>query len=158
MNELRVGILWCCLSTFFVLAMGCGGQQMVSPPMDELERMFSESMTDVALVGQFTIFGREDSARRPERYEIESIEKVGDNEWQFNARVQYGKVDVTLPIRVPVFWAGDTPVVSMTDFSIPTLGTFTARVFFYREKYMGTWQHGQSGGYMFGTIEKMVGQ
>ena len=158
MNELRTDILWVCLSACFVLAMGCGGQKVVSPPMDELERIFSESMTDVALVGQFTIFGREDSARRPERYEIKSIEKVGDNEWQFNARVQYGKVDVTLPIRVPVFWAGDTPVVSMTDFSIPTLGTFTARVFFYGEKYMGTWQHGQSGGYMFGTIEKMVGQ
>ena len=56
MNELRTDILWVCLSACFVFAMGCGGQKVVSPPMDEMERMFSESMTDLALVGQFTVF------------------------------------------------------------------------------------------------------
>ncbi len=135
------------------VVIGCGAEP-ISPPLDELERRFTESMTGVALVGQFTVVGRDDPSGRPERYEIESVEKVGDDEWQFNTRLQYAKVDVTLPIRVPVLWAGDTPMVSITDFSIPTLGTFTARVFFYGDRYAGTWQHEDSGGHMFGLIEK----
>jgi hypothetical protein len=41
------------------------------------------------------------------------------------------------------------------DFAIPTLGTFTARVFFYGNRYAGTWQHDKVGGHMFGRIEKL---
>jgi hypothetical protein len=51
-------------------------------------------------------------------------------------------------------FAGDTPMISMTDLAIPTLGTFTARVFFHSDRYSGTWQHGEYGGHMFGKIEK----
>ena len=36
---------------------------------------------------------------------------------------------------------------------VPTLGTFTARVLFYGDRYVGTWQHGKVGGHMFGKIE-----
>ena len=36
---------------------------------------------------------------------------------------------------------------------IPGLdGTFTARVMFYAERYAGSWQHGEYGGLMYGTI------
>jgi len=58
-----------------------------------------------------------------------------------------------VPIVVTMPWAGDTPIITMTDVSIPTLGTFTARVFFYGDRYAGTWQHGAVGGHMFGRIE-----
>jgi hypothetical protein len=34
------------------------------------------------------------------------------------------------------------------------MGTFTARVLFYEDRYAGTWQHGKVGGHMFGKIEK----
>ena len=67
----------------------------------------------------------------------------------------YGNVDVTLPVVVPIVWAGDTPTVSITDYTIPTLGTVTARVFFYGERYAGSWQHGEFSGLMYGRIEKM---
>ena len=49
---------------------------------------------------------------------------------------------------------GDTPMITLTDLAVPTLGTFTARVFFYGDRYAGTWQHGNVGGHMFGRIEK----
>jgi hypothetical protein len=53
-----------------------------------------------------------------------------------------------------MLWAGDTPIIEMTDVTIPRLGTFSARVFFYGDRYAGTWQHGQYGGHMFGRIQK----
>ena len=68
----------------------------------------------------------------------------------------YMSVDATLPVTVPIIWAGDTPMVSITDVSIPGLGDgFTARVFFYVDRYAGSWQHGEAGGLMYGTIEPM---
>jgi hypothetical protein len=122
--------------------------------LTDLERDFTDRMRGAALVGRFTIVGREDRPASPERYEISSVEKLGGNDWRFNARIKYGKVDATLPIVVSMVWAGDTPMITMTDVTIPTLGTFTARVFFYGDRYAGTWQHGTFGGHMFGLIEK----
>jgi hypothetical protein len=122
--------------------------------LSQLERRFTDQMQGAALVGHFTVAGREDREARPDRYDIASVAKVGDDEWRFNARIRYGSVDATLPIVVTMRWAGDTPMVTITDFTIPEMGTFTARVFFYGDRYAGTWQHGAVGGHMFGRIEK----
>jgi hypothetical protein len=63
--------------------------------------------------------------------------------------------DMTLPIVVPMTWHGDPPVISMTGYTIPGLGSFTCRVFFYDGRYAGTWEHdGRGGGHLFGTIER----
>ena len=35
----------------------------------------------------------------------------------------------------------DTPIILMTDATIPGMGTFTARVFFHGDLYAGTWEH-----------------
>jgi hypothetical protein len=121
--------------------------------LSDAERQFADRMRGAALVGQFTIAGREDRAASPERYDISSVEKVGDDRWRFNARIRYGNVDSTVPIVVPMRFVGDTPMISMTDLTILGMGTFTARVFFYGDRYAGTWQHGQVGGHMFGRIE-----
>ena len=93
---------------------------------------------------------------RPDRYDISSVDKVGPDQWRFTARLSYG--NVSLPFVVTMVWAGDTPMITMTDVTIPTLGTFTARVFFYGDRYSGTWQHGQVGGHMSGRIEKSPGR
>ena len=92
--------------------------------------------------------------QRPERYEIESVTKVSEDQWRFAARIQYGDRDVTLPIVVTMLWAGDTPMVSLSDLTVPMLGTYSARVIFDGDRYAGTWQHSDVGGYMFGAIEK----
>lgn len=130
------------------------GSTLDPASLPELERQFAERMRGSVLVGKFTIAGREDREASPDRYEISSVDKVGDDQWRFNARMQYGTVDVTLPIVVTMRWAGDTPIITMTDVTIPTLGTFTARVFFYGDRYAGTWQHDKVGGHMYGRIEK----
>ena len=129
---------------------------VTAPPLlNELEAQFTEQMTNVALVGQFTIAGPEGREASPDRYEIASVMKVADDRWRFMARLMYGQVNVELPITVTMVWAGDTPMITITDFSIPTLGTFTARVLFYGDRYVGTWQHDDVGGHMYGLIEAL---
>lgn len=120
--------------------------------LTELERSFAEQMKGASLVGSFTIVGREDRAPRPDRYDISSVEKIGDDRWRFNARI--GETGVSLPIVVPLRWIGDTPIIEMTDYTIPTVGTFSVRVFFYGDRYAGTWQHGPAGGHMYGVIKR----
>ena len=129
------------------------GQGVELASLTDLEREFAERMQNVTLVGHFTIDGREELGDRPERYEIERVTKVGDGDWRFDARITYANIDVTLPVTVPIVWAGDTPMIAITDFTIPTLGTFTVRLLFYDDRYAGSWQHGEFGGVMYGAIE-----
>ena len=122
--------------------------------LTEAERQFVERMAQSSLVGTFTVAGREDRQGRPDRYDIESVEKIGDDLWRFNARMRHEGVDMTMPFAVPMRWVGDTPMIAMTDTSIPGVGTFSVRLLFYGDRYAGTWQHGQVGGLMMGRIEK----
>lgn len=120
------------------------------------EKQFSEQMSKCVLIGSFTVDGKTDeNPLKEERYEIESVVKVTGNLWTFNTRVKYGDKDVKLPVTVPVEWAGSTPMVSLTNASLPGLGSeFSARVLFHDDRYAGTWQHGKVGGHMFGRITK----
>ena len=130
------------------------GQEAAPASLTDLEREFTERMRNVVLVGHFTIEGRERRDGLPERYEISQVTKLEGGRWRFDVRLTYGSVDATLPVVVPMVWAGDTPMVSITDFAIPGLGEeFGARVVFHDERYAGTWDHGEYGGLMYGTIE-----
>jgi hypothetical protein len=124
--------------------------------LSESERLFAERMRDVSLVGTFTIAGQEDRQPRPDRYDISSVEKVGEDLWRFNVRMDCCGVNGAIPVVVPMRWSGDTPMILMTDTSLPGLGTFTVRLFFYNDGYAGTWQHGNVGGHMSGRIEKRM--
>ena len=122
--------------------------------LNDAERQFVERMRDVSLVGSFTSIGRDDRTPSPDRYDISSVEKVGTDLWRFNARMQCCGIDGAIPVVVPMRWNGDTPMIMMTDTSLPGVGTFTVRLFFYGDRYAGTWQHGDRGGHMSGRIEK----
>lgn len=119
------------------------------------EEAFAAAYSKCNLVGSFTVDGGNEKPPKSERYEIESVKKLTGNLWTFTVRIKYGQLDTKLPITVPVLWAGDTPMVSLTDASLPGLGdAFSARVIFYQDRYAGTWQHGDKGGHMFGRIER----
>ncbi|MCA1585769.1 MAG: hypothetical protein LC791_13710 [Acidobacteria bacterium] len=130
------------------------GSRIDDASLTDRERAFTEQMRGATLVGYFTVAGREDQPGRPDRYDIASVSKVGEDLWQFNARMRHDDFDVTLPMTIPLRFVGDTPMVMMTDYSLPPLGTFTVRLFFYDDRYAGTWQHGATGGLMYGRIEK----
>jgi hypothetical protein len=137
----------------FIMAKLGVGSRVETVNLPEAERRFAERMHNVTMVGSFTIAGRESQTPREDHYDIASVEKVGDDQWRFNATI--GENGITLPIVVTMKFVDDTPMITITDFSIPSMGTFTARVFFYGDRYAGTWEHtGRGGGHMFGRIVK----
>ena len=59
--------------------------------------------------------------------------------WLFRTRLKYNDREIPVPIPLSVKWAGDTPVITLTDLAIPGVGTYSARVVLYRDQYAGTW-------------------
>ena len=133
----------------FLLAAGCAKKDTGSAA--DLEKKFQETMTGVTLVGYSTRLNKPGISGE-ERYIIESVSKMTGDLWLFRARLHFGSHDLPLPIPINVKWAGDTPVITLTDVSIPGLGTYTARVLIYRDQYAGTWSGKNEGGQMFGRV------
>ena len=116
-----------------------------------------KGLTGVALVGHFTETGKDSINPKSERYELKSVKHVEADRWLFEARITYGEHDVTVPLTLPVKWAGDTPVITVDNMGIPGLGLYTARVMIYADHYAGFWSGGDHGGHLFGVIERAEG-
>ena len=125
-------------------------------PLDKaaLEKRFEETMSGATLIGTFTVTGQPDQKLHEEKYTLESVKKLGEDKWLFKSRIQYGTHDLTVPLALDVKWAGDTPVITLTDMPVPGFGTFTSRVLVFRNEYAGTWSGGDHGGHLFGRIVK----
>ena len=145
--------------------LSCAADPITTEERQALEAAFEESMRGAVLNGNFTVFPRQgaDGAAsdasepvklRSERYTIEKVAKLGGDIWTFHAQIQFGDKDVTLPVPVRLDWAGDTPMISVTDLGLPGLGCYTARVVFYRDSYAGMWWGSEHGGNLFGQIER----
>lgn len=148
-----VGVLAAVFLAGWLTARTGMGTAMDPATLPLVEQQFIDKMRGAALVGRFTLNGRDDPQAMPDRYDIYSVDKVGENLWRFNARV--GESGVTLPIVVPMRFVDDTPLILMSNATIPGLGTFNVRVFFYGDEYAGTWHHaGRGGGHMFGRVER----
>ncbi|MAB89320.1 MAG: pyrrolo-quinoline quinone [Planctomycetes bacterium] len=116
------------------------------------EAAFSKLMSGCKMVGVFTTAGSTEQPQ-PETYELGEVRKVEGNKWRIKAKIQYAKKRaITVPITVRVNWAGDTPMIQVTDLKIPLMGTFTARVLVFRGEYTGTWSAKSHGGHMFGKV------
>jgi hypothetical protein len=141
---------------FSVLVLASLAQQPAAVvEMTAAEKDFQQMMTNVVMEGFFTV--GDGTELYPDRYVIESITKVKDGVWRFAARVQYNKKDIAIAIPVPVFFAGDTPVISLTRQAVQGLGTYDTRLVIYKGGYAGTWGGGATGGKMFGNIVKNEG-
>lgn len=128
------------------------------PDRAKLEEQFEKTMSGATLVGHFTVErpgqnGGKAGEPKEERYTLTKVSKAQGDKWLFMARIQFGGKDVNVPLMIPVKWAGDTPVISVTDMGIPGLGTYTARVMVYGDHYAGTWSGGDHGGHLWGRIE-----
>jgi hypothetical protein len=122
--------------------------------LTDAEQAFVKQLSNRVMVGHFTIDGRENNGDKPEKYTIGKVTKLEGGVWTVEARIQYGKVDATVPVPVHVHWAGDTPMLGVTNLTIPLVGSeFSARVLFDGDRYAGTWKHGQAGGHMWGRLE-----
>src|SRR5262245_18787756 len=81
-------------------------QSAVAPAveMNAMEKQFQESMTNVSLIGFFTV--GDGSTTMPDKYNITSMTKVDPDIWSVEASIQYGNKDFKATVKVPVKWAG----------------------------------------------------
>jgi hypothetical protein len=127
----------------------------------ELEDALSKMLTGATLEGSFTSTGRERdvSELRRDKYTLGEVKKLDGKTWMIQARIQYRNSEaVMVPLPLPIEWAGDTPVITVDDFTIPGMGTFSARVMFFDDHYAGSWKHGERGGNMFGIVRRAESQ
>jgi hypothetical protein len=133
------------LALCLLILAGCGKKA------DDPQRQFEQMMTGAALVGRSTLDGREGLSGE-ERYSIDRVTKLGGDLWMFQARMKLEGHEIPVSVPVTVKWAGDTPVIEVTDLGIPGMGSYTARVVLYRDRYAGTWSGKNHGGQLFGSI------
>lgn len=122
---------------------------------EQAERVaaLEKSLSGAVLVGHFTITGR-DGEPREERYELGEVKYLQGDMWLISARIKYGENDVTIPLTLPIRWAGDTPIITVDEMAFPGLGSYTARVMIYRDTYAGFWSGKDHGGHLFGVLER----
>lgn len=138
-----------------------GGQKSVVAPDDPVEASavdpdliskLEEYLSGATLKGRYTVLGK-DVPPADEEYTIRSAKKLPEGDlWLIEARIKYGKWDVTVPLTIPIKWADKTPVITLEKLTIPGMGTFSARVLFNNEMYSGTWSHDDVRGQLFGQV------
>jgi hypothetical protein len=126
-----------------ILSVAAIAQETAPPPaMNAAEKAFQESMTNVTMLGFFTV--GDSTELHDDKYIIERVTKVKDDVWKFEARVMYNKKDVKVALNV----------ISLTRQGVGGLGVFDTRLVIYKGGYAGTWGGGDHGGKMFGNIVK----
>ena len=126
-----------------------------------LNEKLAKFLTGSRWEGQFTMTGEE--SPKKEQYEIIKAEKADEGDfWNLVVRIKYGEKDVTQPLPpIEIKWAGRTPIITVDNVAVPTLGTFDARVVVRKGsdgqpgKYAGTWSHGDVGGHLYGMIYRI---
>jgi hypothetical protein len=151
----------------FVLQLSATGQQAAPPqqtptasndiidavlPLDALEKQFQESLSDATLTGFYTVGDSPET--KEDRYTIERVAKIGEDLWAFQARIAYNNREFKATVKVPVKWAGETPVLTLSNYVIKDQGVFSARILIHNGMYAGTWGAQAHGGKMFGKIVK----
>jgi hypothetical protein len=121
-------------------------------PQAELDAELSKSLSGATLEGSFNFTGAGRDATRvsADKYTLGEVKKLTGNIWTF----QYNFRGTVIPLPVPILWAGETPIVTIDNFSIMGMGPYTARVMFFEDHYSGYWKHGDRGGNMFGVIHR----
>jgi len=120
--------------------------------MNEHEQRFQKMLKGAELIGSFTVIkDGEESEPKKDTYEIHDLQKMPNGFWLFTFK--YGDKP-PIPMALPVKWADDTPMISLTKVAIPGLGTFSCRVLFHEDQYAGTWRHGEVIGNMWGVIKR----
>ena len=143
-----------------VLAVLCtaAGPSLSAQTDSSLDRdaAFAARMNGARLLGKFSVWTPqgEQVPAQDDSYTVSELERGEADTWIFRYTMSYGGGNkLTVPIPVAVLWAGDTPVLTMTDQAVEGLGVFSVRVLIYGDRYAGTWQSPMAGGHMWGRIE-----
>jgi hypothetical protein len=135
-----------------LLALQACSKSQPGNPRQDLEARFKAAMDGTALEGNMKGLGK-DKISQGEKFVIERVTRIAGETWLFPMRFQYGKNDVPVPVPLRVAWAGDTPVLTLTDVPVPGYGTYSARVVIYKEQFAGMWVSPKGGGgQIFGKV------
>jgi hypothetical protein len=134
----------------------CRAEDAAAPAPDKatLEKQLAEKLSHSRFIGHYSIEGQEGPPKQDE-YTLGEVSKSEGDKWLFHASLQFGAKVVTIPLEIPIIWAGDTPIISVTNFGIPGMGSYTARVLISGDHYAGTWSSANHAGYLWGRIEKI---
>ena len=125
------------------------------PSQADLEAKFKTTLTNATFTGRWCLI--KDGQLTPEqsdKYTIVGVNKLFGERWVIRARIQYGQKDYTAPIPLKVKWAGDTPVITVTDVGLPGGASYSARVVVYDDSYAGVWSGGAVRGLLSGMITR----
>ena len=130
-------------------------QGTTSPAKDRaaLEKELAAKLSNSRLSGSYTIEGQKGPPQNDE-YRLGKVEKGEGDRWNITAHIAYGTKSLNVPLEIPILWAGDTPVISLDNFTIPGMGTYSAHLLITGDHYAGTWSSPRHGGYLWGRIEK----
>lgn len=149
----RCTVLLCWIVTIVSTVSSLSAQESNDAAIQARHERFAKMLTGSKFQGQFTVDGKPLNQLEEEAYELEKVEKMPEADlWSITARIKYGKKDYKVPVPIYVKWAGETPVLTMDNLTLPGYGTFSTRVVLHGDKYAGTWQHDKVGGHLFGRI------
>jgi hypothetical protein len=118
-----------------------------------LEKELAERLSNARMVGFYMIEGQNGPPQQ-DSYTLGKVQKSEGDKWLFQARIEFNKKMLNVPLEIPIYWADQTPIITVTNFSIPGMGTYTARVMIHDDHYAGTWSSPRHGGFLWGRIEK----
>jgi len=141
--------------TLLLLTIGCGKKDAAAIAEAERDKQFQQMMTGAVMVG-YSTRDNKGTLSKEERYSIDKASRLAGDTWLLQSRMNLGGSDVPIPAPVTIKWAGDTPVITVTDMGILGMGsTYTARILLYRDRYAVYWSNSKGGGgTMFGRIER----
>jgi hypothetical protein len=122
---------------------------------DELEAKFKALLTNATLKGRWSPIQSAELGpeKQEDQYFIVSANKLENDKWVINAKMEYGKTEMTIPVPVRVQWSGDTPVIIVDEFSMGGKRSYTARVLFFNDTYAGSWYGSNGyGGLLYGSV------
>jgi hypothetical protein len=122
------------------------------PDKAKLIALLEKTLTGCKMTGKFTTTGQDkDKDPAADSYQITKAMKLDEGDtWLITAKMG----DKSLPVPVDIVWSGDTPVITLTNVTIPGMGAgFSCRILIYDGLYAGTWGHGKVTGHMWGKIE-----
>lgn len=120
------------------------------------QQAFVERYSNIALRGGATDSAKAgvqmDDPDKPSPYRIVGWQQRGPGALTALAVFGAGPLSMPVPVPVQLDWAGEVPVLRLSEVRIPGIGTYSATWFFHGDRFAGTWQGTGHGGHFFGDI------
>lgn len=124
------------------------------------EAAFAKLLSGATLVGHTTITDGDGKLvgtdLKEDSYTLKEVVKGEDGKWTFKASMSFGGMSLPISVALPVHWAGDTPVITVDEMKFAMMGTYSARVVFQGNQYVGVWSGDGYGGHIFGRVVSAV--